>query len=117
METEQLEKTSAKKPTRKQVKNEKKNQRKSGKSSEVKQSTATTRKAQKKKQKEERKNKIPRSRIFPIWLRMIVILLLAVSALVAGLMIGYGVIGDGNPTDVLKKETWQHIIDLVIKDK
>ncbi|WP_240189876.1 DNA-directed RNA polymerase subunit beta [Bacillus sp. P14.5] len=32
-------------------------------------------------------------------------------------MIGYGVIGDGKPMDVLDKSTWQHIIDIVLKDK
>ncbi|MEW9500819.1 DNA-directed RNA polymerase subunit beta [Jeotgalibacillus marinus] len=31
-------------------------------------------------------------------------------------MVGYGVIGDGDPQDVLKKETWTHILDLVMKD-
>ncbi|WP_010648311.1 DNA-directed RNA polymerase subunit beta [Oceanobacillus massiliensis] len=75
-----------------------------------------TRKQQKTKQNEEkRKNKIPRLRIFPIWLRIIIVLIIAAAALVAGLMIGYGVIGDGVPTDALKKETWQHIIDIVTK--
>ncbi|GAA0420406.1 DNA-directed RNA polymerase subunit beta [Virgibacillus sp. AGTR] len=75
-----------------------------------------TRKSQKQKQKQERKmGKRPRLRIFPIWLRIIVVLLFCAIALVAGLMIGYGVIGDGTPVDVLKKETWQHIIDIVTK--
>ncbi|RYG71617.1 DNA-directed RNA polymerase subunit beta [Lentibacillus lipolyticus] len=77
-----------------------------------------TRKEQKKKQKaEKRRNKKPRRRIFPIWLRIIAVLVLSAAALAAGLMIGYGVIGDGNPTDALKWETWQHIIDIVVKQK
>lgn len=80
--------------------------------------SAQTRKQQKAKQKMERKlNKRPRRRIFPIWLRIIVIVLLAVSALAAGLVVGYGVLGDGNPSDALKMETWQHIIDIVKKEK
>jgi len=29
------------------------------------------------------------------------------------LMIGYGVIGDGKPTDVFKKSTWTHILEIV----
>src|SRR5699024_9475616 len=70
----------------------------------------------KKKRKEEgKKHKKPRRRAFPIWLRLVVIILLAAVALASGLMIGYGVIGDGVPIDALKKETWQHIIDIVIK--
>src|SRR5699024_4515877 len=73
-----------------------------------------TRKEQKKLQKAEKKaNKRPIRRIFPIWLRLIVIPLLCVVALLLGMMVGYGVIGDGNPSDALNKETWQHIIDIV----
>ncbi|CDQ38328.1 MULTISPECIES: DNA-directed RNA polymerase subunit beta [Virgibacillus] len=67
------------------------------------------------KRKQKNNNKLPRLRVFPIWLRIIVVLLLCLIALVIGLMIGYGVIGDGAPVDALKKETWQHIIDIVIK--
>lgn len=77
---------------------------------------ATTRKQEKNKQKQEkRKNKKPRRRIFPIWLRIIVVLLFAAGALILGLMIGYGVLGDGVARDALKMETWQHIIDIVKK--
>lgn len=56
-----------------------------------------------------------RRRIFPIWLRLIVISLLCVVALVGGLMVGYGILGDGAAKDALKWETWQHIIDIVKK--
>ncbi|WP_188456645.1 DNA-directed RNA polymerase subunit beta [Virgibacillus oceani] len=77
-----------------------------------------TRKQQKKKQKEEKRlNKKPRRRIFPIWLRIIVVLIFCAVALVVGLMVGYGVIGDGKPSDVLEMDTWQHIIDIVKKEK
>src|SRR5699024_11088730 len=75
-----------------------------------------TRKELKKKRKEEgKKHKKPRRRAFPIWLRLVVIILLAAVALASGLMIGYGVIDDAVPIDALKKETCQHIIDIVIK--
>jgi|SRR5699024_1797340 len=75
-----------------------------------------TRKEQKKMQKAEKKaNKRPLRRIFPIWLRLIVIPLLCVAALLLGMMFGYGIIGDGNPKDALDMETWQHIIDIVRK--
>ncbi len=52
-------------------------------------------------------------RILPIWLRVILVLLLLVGAAVFGATIGYGYIGDGNPADVLKKETWTHILDII----
>ncbi|TFE04094.1 DNA-directed RNA polymerase subunit beta [Jeotgalibacillus salarius] len=55
-------------------------------------------------------------RLFPILIRVGLIILLAGLSLMVGLMVGYGVIGDGTPQDVLKKETWTHIIDLVTKD-
>lgn len=61
------------------------------------------------------KRKPARVRIFPIWLRIIVISILAVFALAAGLMIGYGILGDGEPLDALKVETWKHLIDMVTK--
>lgn len=67
-------------------------------------------------QRSKEREKPARVRIFPLWLRIIVVLILALFALVAGLMIGYGVIGDGTPTDALKVETWQHIIDIVVKE-
>lgn len=63
------------------------------------------------------KRKKERIRIFPIWLRVLVVLVLTVLALVSGLMFGYGVIGDGEAAEVLKKDTWQHIIDIVTKEK
>lgn len=76
------------------------------------------RKQEKEKRRRERiQSKRPIRRIFPIWLRIIVVLILSVAALIAGLMIGYGIVGDGVPTDVLKFETWQHIIDIVKKEE
>ncbi|HLR14194.1 MAG TPA: DNA-directed RNA polymerase subunit beta [Bacillota bacterium] len=59
----------------------------------------------------------PVRRIFPIWARLIVFILLCGGALIIGLMIGYGVLGDGAPTDILKKDAWQHIIDIVKKEQ
>lgn len=52
-------------------------------------------------------------RLFPIWLRLVIVLLLLFIAACTGLMIGYGIIGDGEPMDALKWETWQHILDIV----
>ena len=70
---------------------------------------------QSKEQKEEPRMKI-RIRIFPIWLRIIVVALLVSIAFVVGSMIGYGVIGNGKPTDILQKSTWTSIVDLVNKE-
>ena len=52
-------------------------------------------------------------RLLPIWLRVILVLLLLVVAAVVGAMFGYGYLGEGSPGDVLKKETWMHIWDIV----
>ena len=52
-------------------------------------------------------------RMIPIWLRLILIILLIAIVAVIGLRVGYSYIGDGNPEDVFKKETWTHIIDII----
>ena len=62
-----------------------------------------------------KEEKPPRRRIFPIWLRLIVITILCVLALIVGLIVGYGVLGDGDPLDVLKLETWKHIWNIATK--
>ncbi|MDN4524829.1 DNA-directed RNA polymerase subunit beta [Fictibacillus fluitans] len=54
---------------------------------------------------------------FPIWLRLIVIIVLMVVCLVVGAIIGYSVVGDGKAGDVFKKETWTHISDLINQRK
>jgi len=71
-----------------------------------------------KQQKQKQNDEAPkrqRRRLLPIWLRIIIVLVICVVALIIGLMIGYGFIGDGNPSDALKIDTWQHIIDIVTK--
>ncbi|MGO4890230.1 DNA-directed RNA polymerase subunit beta [Anaerobacillus sp. MEB173] len=60
-----------------------------------------------------RKQRKGRIRLIPIWLRLIIIIFLAAASLVAGLVVGYGIIGDGHPADALKVETWQHIVNIV----
>ncbi|MGI2327719.1 DNA-directed RNA polymerase subunit beta [Planococcus sp. YIM B11945] len=54
-----------------------------------------------------------RIRLIPIWLRIIIVLLLLAVAAILGVMVGYGIIGDGEPQDALKWETWQHILDIM----
>ncbi|HLR75343.1 MAG TPA: DNA-directed RNA polymerase subunit beta [Virgibacillus sp.] len=94
-----------------------KKQKNKSKKNKQKSQAAETRKQQKVKRKQEKiKQKKPRRRIFPIWLRIIIVVLLCSVALIAGAMVGYGVLGDGAPKDILKKETWQHIIDIVVKE-
>jgi polyferredoxin len=66
-------------------------------------------------EKREKKKKI-RIRLFPIWLRILIVLFLIIVCFFVGAMIGYGVIGDGNPFDVFKKSTWTHIYDIVNKE-
>ncbi len=74
-------------------------------------------KQKKKEQKLEKKMKKFRKRLVPIWLRIILVTVFSVLALFAGLMIGYGIIGDGKPTDVFDWSTWQHIVDIVKKEQ
>lgn len=77
-------------------------------------SHTSERKERKRKLKKQRR---PVRRIFPIWLRLIVVILLCAGALLIGLMVGYGVIGDGSPKDVLKLDAWKHIVDIVKKEQ
>ena len=51
-------------------------------------------------------------RMFPIWLRILIILGIFSGAAVMGLMFGFGVLGEGTPSDALKWETYQHIFDI-----
>lgn len=44
---------------------------------------------------------------------MALFLVIVVSIFVIGVMIGYAVVGDGNPIDVLNWQTWQHILDFL----
>lgn len=67
------------------------------------------------KQEEKRKNRY-RVRLFPIWLRLVIVVFLLAGSLVAGTMFGYGVVGKGKPTDVFHKKTWEHIYNIVYKD-
>ncbi|MBD8069457.1 DNA-directed RNA polymerase subunit beta [Bacillus sp. PS06] len=64
-----------------------------------------------------RMKRLVRLRLIPIWLRLLIIIGLIVLSAVVGVIVGYSVIGNGEPTEALDKSTWQHIIDLVVKDK
>jgi len=53
-------------------------------------------------------------RLFPIWLRVLLFVALMAGAGVAGLMVGYGYVGDGVPKDAIEWSTWQHILDILL---
>ncbi len=80
-----------------------------------------TREERKRKQHEEenthRENepfKRGRIRLIPIWLRIIVVAVLAGAALIIGLVIGFSVIGgEENTFEVLRPELWYNIIDTI----
>ncbi|SDJ28056.1 DNA-directed RNA polymerase subunit beta [Salimicrobium halophilum] len=71
------------------------------KPSEAKEEKATTRKEKHKR------------RALPIWLRVLLVLFFSLLALAIGLMIGYSVLGSGDPLDVFDWSIWQHIIDIM----
>lgn len=52
-------------------------------------------------------------RLFPIWLRILLVIAIMSGAAVAGLLVGYGYIGDGEAKNVLEWSTWQHILDIL----
>ena len=54
-----------------------------------------------------------RLRLIPIWLRIIVVILIFGIATIAGLIVGYSIIGDGATSDVLKGDTWQHLLNII----
>ncbi|WP_096156425.1 MULTISPECIES: DNA-directed RNA polymerase subunit beta [Bacillus] len=85
-------------------------------------STREQLRAQKKQQKKAQSEELqynpnkkfrPRMRVIPIWIRLVLLLAFLAVSTIAGAMFGYAILGDGDPRDVLNKETWQHIIDLV----
>ena len=63
-----------------------------------------------------RRRKKQRLRVVPIWLRLLLAIVLIGGSLLLGLMVGYGVLGDGQPADALQTETWYHIFELMRGD-
>lgn len=82
------------------------------KESKAKQGDKRTRR-QKRNEEKQQSTKQPLRRIFPIWLRIIVIFLLSFLALIVGMIVGFSVLGDGEPLDVLQFEFWQHVLDII----
>ncbi|SFH69556.1 DNA-directed RNA polymerase subunit beta [Pisciglobus halotolerans] len=48
-------------------------------------------------------------------LKVLLVIVLIILAFIVGAMVGYGVLGDGHPTDVFKPEVWQHILSYLVK--
>lgn len=57
-----------------------------------------------------------RARLLSLLIRIIGIPILFAIALVVGAIVGFSVVGDGQPVDVFKKSTWQHIVNFVKED-
>jgi hypothetical protein len=62
----------------------------------------------------DRRKKI-RVRLIPVWVKVAIVIFLTIASLLAGTVVGYGVIGNGKPSEALQKETWTHIIDIINK--
>jgi hypothetical protein len=52
-------------------------------------------------------------RLIPIWLRGIIFFILLLIAVIAGLTVGYSILGDGDSSKVLEWSTWQHLFDII----
>jgi hypothetical protein len=79
---------------------------------EIKISGRRQRKLEHAKTAESKKTYWVQIRMFPIWLRILIVIALFLGAATAGLMVGYGVLGNGTAKDALKWETYQHILDI-----
>ncbi|WP_202079509.1 DNA-directed RNA polymerase subunit beta [Caldalkalibacillus salinus] len=66
-----------------------------------------------KKKKTNKNKKRKRSKVGSFFMKWLFILFCLLASVVAGLLVGYALIGDGAPSDVFKIDTWKHIYDLV----
>lgn len=64
-------------------------------------------------EQEETVHKRVRLRLIPVWLRVILVAALFIATAALGVMFGYSVLGDGDATDALKWDTWQHMLDIM----
>ncbi|OJG61809.1 hypothetical protein RT43_GL000117 [Enterococcus italicus DSM 15952] len=46
--------------------------------------------------------------------KIVLVILIAMILFFVGLMVGYGYIGDGNPTGVFSGKLWQHIFEFFL---
>lgn len=52
-------------------------------------------------------------RILPIYVRVLLVVILIALAIIGGAYIGYSILGDGAGSDIFKKGTWTHIVDII----
>lgn len=71
-----------------------------------------------KKQKASKKRKpLPKwARILLTIGKILLVPMLCVTAIIAGMIIGYVYVGNEELSDVFKFDTWRHLFDLVYKD-
>lgn len=100
--TKKAQPAEVKKSERKTYREQANQQQMKQRSETEKPEAATTRKARKQKNKG-----------FSIRFMILMSLALGIIVLLAGMVIGYGVLGDGDAFDVLRFETWKHIKNLV----
>ncbi|SFQ27317.1 DNA-directed RNA polymerase subunit beta [Salibacterium halotolerans] len=78
-------------------------ERRQEKEQEGKDSTAASK-------KERRRERI---RMVPIWARLLIVLAVFVLSLLAGLVTGYTIVGEGNGLDVLKWGSWERLLEFI----
>ncbi|MDG5787284.1 DNA-directed RNA polymerase subunit beta [Evansella sp. AB-P1] len=73
---------------------------------------------EKAKEKEASVKKVKRGRIriIPVWIRVVFVLALFAGSLIVGVMVGFGIVGEGEPMDVLNRDTWYQLYDLIYLD-
>lgn len=50
-----------------------------------------------------------------LWIKIVILMGVLFITLLVGMIVGYGVIGDGKKLDALKPSTWTHILDFIKK--
>ena len=50
-----------------------------------------------------------------LWIKIVIFISVLFITLLVGMIVGYGVIGDGKKLDALKPSTWTHILDFIKK--
>jgi hypothetical protein len=62
----------------------------------------------------DRRKKI-RVRLIPVWVKVAIVIFLTIASMLVGTVVGYGVIGNGKPSEALQRGTWTHIMDIINK--
>lgn len=67
------------------------------------------RKKDKRSERQEAQKQPVKVRLFPVWLRLLIVLFLLFASVITGLVLGYSVVGDGEEFRILRWETWQEL--------